>query len=96
MPQSALIRSTPDSPVDLDDTSSCPVASMCTTCGTSDDLAVCTVATLGGVACLTLCEPCEGKPLSLRPLDALSRCGQHAEHLGIDVDQMQALLDGAL
>lgn len=87
----------PDDRPDVDDTAECPLATACESCGTTDDLAVATAAPVGvgaGVFCLTLCGRCVPRPLpTMSPLDALTRVGRHAEHLGLDLDSMAALLD---
>lgn len=82
--------------VDLDDTTECTLAPTCEAvdCSATEDLAVATAATFGGVFCLTLCGECCELPLpGLAPLDALSRVCRHADHLGVDVDLMVELLD---
>lgn len=82
--------------IDLDDTTCCPVTTRCEACATTDDLAVATARTLGGVMCLTLCaDCCEGPLPTMAPLTAMTRCGEHCEHLGegVDLDVMAALVD---
>lgn len=85
--------------IDLDDTRNCPVADMCGRCGRSDqdDLEVSTFGSMLGVWCQTLCLGCEQEYLdgwagrasrSLGVLDAMSKVGEHCEHLGINLDQM--------
>lgn len=84
--------------VDLDDVSNCPTGVRCESCGVeSTDLAV-TTADLGrlGIACLTLCTRC-GSSDTVPPVSvgtAVRLVGQHAEHLGIDVDTMADILGG--
>ena len=41
--------------IDVDDTSRCPLAAECATCGSPTDFAVATADTPVGVLCLTLC-----------------------------------------
>ena len=84
--------------IDLDDTSRCPLGHRCESCGAErDDLAVCTVA-LGtlGVACLTMCPRCANSdvipPVSVSTAVRLTM--QHCLHLGITVDDMDAILEG--
>jgi hypothetical protein len=85
--------------VDLDDTSNCPVGHRCESCGTeSGDLAVETARSGRlGVLCLTLCRRCaafdDQIPVSVGT--AVRLVGQHAMHLGIDLDQMAAAMDDA-
>jgi hypothetical protein len=76
--------------VDLDDTTHCPRALGCE---------VCTAGTPLGVYCLTLCGHCaergEHDPGSLLRLgwgEAARRAGAHADHLGIDLDEMAEVL----
>lgn len=89
---------TPPPPIDLDDTSRCPLGTRCETCGAEgNDLAVATVD-LGriGVACLTMCPRCASSttaPAVSVPTAARLVC-LHCEHLGIDLDEMAAVLDG--
>lgn len=88
------IQAPPVEGLDLDDTTGCSVGECCEVCGTGDDLAVGTMRTFGGIACLTICPDCAIRPLpGLPPLTALTRCGGHAEHLGIDLDVMAAVID---
>lgn len=85
-------------PVDLDDTSACPIASTCEVCGRgSHTLATGTVATPLGVACVTLCTGCAhaGRLGRWSPHTAAIRAGLHCEHLGIDFDEMATALDRA-
>jgi hypothetical protein len=80
----------------LDDTTRCPVAAACASCGTGADLAVCTAQTPVGVYCLTLCDRCVDEGRLPRPgslAKAYEAVGGHAVHVGLDVDQMAALLD---
>jgi hypothetical protein len=86
------------SAVELDDTTRCPVGVRCESCGREgDDLAVST-AQLGrlAVGCLTLCPRCAGSgvvpPVAVST--AVRLVGQHAGHLGIDVDRMAEILEG--
>lgn len=82
--------------IDLDDTSGCPLGHRCESCGVErDDLAVSTASTPLGVLCLTLCPRCaafDGLP-SVSVGTAVRLVGQHAEHLGIDVDEMAAAME---
>lgn len=76
--------------LDLDDTTSCPVAVECGVCGAPDDLAVATAETPVGVLCVTLCGPCaDVGTLPALPSwsAAVLAVGDHCEHLGVDVDE---------
>ncbi len=79
------------SAVDLDDTAGCPVGLRCTVCGTGERrLAVATAYTRLGVMCLTICGPCAIAGL-IPPLPvggAARAVGEHAGHLGIDLDKV--------
>lgn len=82
----------------LNDTSNCPREQACSQCHrgeTTVQLAVAILQTPVGVFCCTLCEDCE--PLTrggrLSWGQAIDRVGAHAQHLGIDVDQMARLMD---
>ena len=86
------------SAVDLDDVSRCPLGHRCEACGAErDDLAVCT-AVMGriGIACLTMCPRCANSgvvpPVSIGTAVRLTM--QHCLHLGITVDDMDAILEG--
>ena len=74
----------------------CPRADRCEACGTTRDLDLATYQTQVGVFCATVCTPCvdAGNPPPVRSwLQAFERVGAHCQHLGIDLDQMAALLD---
>lgn len=84
---------------DLGNTENCPTGFRCESCGIeSADLAVAT-AEMGrlGVACLTLCDSCAASdvvpPVSVST--AVRLVGQHCTHLGIDLDEMAAILGSA-
>ena len=73
----------------------CPRAGRCAACGTTRRLEVATYQTPVGVFCATVCDPCvdAGNAPPVRAwLEAFERVGAHCEHLGIDLDQMGALL----
>jgi hypothetical protein len=73
----------------------CPRAGRCEACGTTRRLEVATYQTPVGVFCATVCDLCvEGRnaPPVRSWLEAFERVGAHCEHLGIDLDQMGALL----
>ncbi len=83
---------------DLDDTSRCPRGGRCESCADqADDLAVAAVR-MGalGVGCLTLCSRCRRGAASVLPSISVGTtvklCLQHAQHLGIDADQMAEAL----
>jgi hypothetical protein len=74
----------------------CRHAGRCEACGATRQLEVATYQTPVGVFCATVCDRCvaAGNPPPLRSwLEAFERVGAHCQHLGIDVDQMAALLD---
>ena len=74
----------------------CPRAGRCETCGATRRLEVATYQTPVGVFCATVCDPCvdaRNAPPVRSWLEAFERVGAHCEHLGIDLDQMGALLD---
>jgi hypothetical protein len=73
----------------------CPHADRCEACGAIRQLDVATYQTQVGVFCANVCDPCvdAGNPPPVRSwLEAFERVGAHCEHLGIDLDQMAALL----
>jgi hypothetical protein len=83
--------------VDLDDTSRCPVGRSCEGCGEQrpDSLGVAVAETQLGVHCLTVCHRCWGDDRRLPRLGVVQvfdLIARHCEHLGIDLDQMAALL----
>ena len=83
--------------IDLDDVSNCPRGHRCESCGAErDDLAVQIVKLARlGVACLTLCPRCadSGVVPPVAVGTAVRLVAQHCAHLGIDVDQMAAIVD---
>jgi hypothetical protein len=79
----------------LGPTTRCPLASHCEACASTRALEVATYQTLVGVFCATACGPCidQAKAPPVRGwAQACERVGAHCEHLGIDLDQMAALL----
>lgn len=76
----------------LDDTHHCPVGPECEGCGGLDELAVVTGDTPAGVLCMTLCDACEvtGVLPILSPAEETARVLEHAQHVGVDVDQLTA------
>jgi hypothetical protein len=73
----------------------CPRARRCEACGAPRQLDLATYQTPVGVFCATVCDPCvdAGNSPSVRSwLEAFDRVGAHCQHLGIDLDQMAALL----
>ena len=78
----------------LDDTSNCPLGARCESCGSADNRTVCTATTLVGVICLTLCDRCANSSLTPRLAAATAArfVLDHCSHLGIDADQMEALM----
>lgn len=80
----------------LDDTSRCPVAAACATCGGTDGPAVATVATPVGVYCTTLCSSCADSGHLTRPSSwapAIDAVAAHCGHLDVTADQMAALIE---
>jgi hypothetical protein len=73
----------------------CPRAGRCEACGTTRHLEVVTYQTLVGVFCATVCDSCveaRNAPPVRSWVEAFERVEAHCEHLGIDLDQMGALL----
>ena len=80
--------------MNLDDTTNCPIGARCESCGTTAPRSVHTATTPVGVICLTLCARCASSSLTPR-LAAASAARfvlDHCSHLGIDADQMEALM----
>jgi hypothetical protein len=75
----------------------CVHAGHCEACGATCQLGVATYQPPVGVFCATRCDPCAaaGNPPPMRSWPgAVERVGVPCQHLGIDVDQMDALLYG--
>jgi hypothetical protein len=73
----------------------CPRAGRCEACAATRHLEVATYQTPVGVFCATICAPCvaAGNPPEVRSWgQACERVGDHCQHLGLDLDQMGALL----
>jgi hypothetical protein len=73
----------------------CPLGGRCEVCGSGRDLDVATYHTPVGVFCATVCDPCAtlAKAPPVRGwATAVERVATHCGHLGIDVDQMAAIL----
>jgi hypothetical protein len=73
----------------------CPRAGRCEACGATRQLEVATYETPVGVFCATVCDRCvaaRNAPPVRSWLGAFERVGAHCEHLGVDLDQMAALL----
>ncbi len=93
--------------VDVDDTSRCPVATLCESCdrpgvpcweerGSGESVLWVLTADLGmgGVFCMTLCGECCDLPLpSFGVLEAATRVAEHCEHLEINLDEMALLVE---
>lgn len=79
----------------LGPTMRCPLGDRCEVCGSGQDLDVAIYSTPVGVFCATVCERCT-TPAKAPPVrgwaQACERVGGHCEHLGIDLDQMAAIL----
>ena len=74
----------------------CPRGGRCEACGATRHLEVATYQTQVGVFCATVFDPCidAGNAPPVRSwIEALERVAGHCDHLGIDPDQMGALLD---
>ncbi|WP_226353749.1 hypothetical protein [Pseudonocardia sp. ICBG601] len=84
-------------PLDVDDTTGCPIANICVGCGQpGDDLAVTTVGTVLGVLCLTLCDVCAAAgivPVRTAPATAHA-VATHLEHLSGDVSELATTTGG--
>ena len=81
-------------PDPLGPTVGCWLGSRCEACG-GQRLELATYQTPVGVFCATVCWPCMavGNPPPIRSWgQACERVGEHCQHLGIDLDQMAALL----
>lgn len=77
--------------VGLYDTGACPLGHRCESCGADgEDLAVVAASTPLGVLCLTMCPRCAGSGVAppVAVGTAARLVGQHAVHLGIDLDEM--------
>jgi hypothetical protein len=73
----------------------CSRVGRCEACNATRALEVATYQTQVGVFCATICGPCidEGKAPPVRSwVEAFERVAAHCEHLGVDLDQMAALL----
>lgn len=87
--------------VDLDDTGRCPTDSACAGCGVpagegvGGGLVVVTAGTGVGVVCLSLCPACceAGRVPRMAVVTAALAAVEHCEHLGIDLDQMAAVME---
>lgn len=85
-----------DTKPDLDDTTRCPIAEDCATCGTRDGLAVGTAHTAVGTVCVTLCGDCAdtGALQSIPVYTAMLATLAHCEHTGVDLDEAAAAMAG--
>lgn len=84
--------------IDLDDTSNCPLAAECAYCGVergADGLAVTTVEAVVGVFCLTVCRDCARTRIRSKVglVQMVKLSLEHCGHLGIDADEMAALME---
>jgi hypothetical protein len=73
----------------------CPRGGRCEACGRARSLNLATYETPAGVFCATVCDPCvnaRNAPPMRSWLEAFERVWAHCEHLGMDLDQMGALL----
>jgi hypothetical protein len=79
--------------VDLDDTSKCPERESCEACGGDEDLVPITLDSPVGIFCAVVCDPCiDGKRFpKLSWVQAAERAYQHADHLGISIDEAAEL-----
>lgn len=83
--------------IDPDDTEGCPVADECLACGVvgaPPGLRVITLTVPVGIVCVTSCLWCqEAANLPLLSWSAaVGRVLGHCGHLGIDADQMEAIM----
>jgi hypothetical protein len=86
------MTATPDP---LGPTLGCWLGSRCEACGGGQRLELATYQTPVGVVCATVCCACvaAGNPPPVRSWGhAARRVAAHCKHLGIDLDQMGALL----
>jgi hypothetical protein len=82
-------------PDPLGPTIGCSLGCCCEACGGGQRLELATYQTPVGVLCATVCRACVavGNPPPVRSWgQACERVGAHCQHLGIDLDQMAALL----
>jgi hypothetical protein len=82
-------------PDPLGPTVGCPLGRRCEACGSGQRLAVATYQTPVGVLCATVCRACVavGAAPPIRSWgQACERVAAHCQHLGIDLDQLGALL----
>ena len=83
-------------PVNLNDISHCPIAAECANCHRSRNLEV-VIGTLPvGVLCMTVCGDCcddDTMPRIRSWTEAIDLVCAHCVHLGIDVDEMAALIE---
>jgi hypothetical protein len=82
----------------LDDTSNCPLNESCIYCGTIQELVVATLESPVGVFCITMCDECGESGVcnrlpGLPVADAVRASLEHCAHLGIDGDEMAALME---
>jgi hypothetical protein len=73
----------------------CRQGDRCEVCGSDRDLDVATYSTPVGVFCATVCDPCIDQataPPVRGWAQACERVAAHCGHLGIDLDQMAAIL----
>ena len=80
--------------INIDDTSDCPVAAACESCGSDEGLSLCTLDSSMGVFCATFCQSCAEDPSRLPVISSdvvAVRVGRHCEHVGIDLDQAAEL-----
>jgi hypothetical protein len=82
-------------PDPLGPTVGCWLGRRCEACGGSQRLEVATYQTPVGVFCATICCACvaaDAAPPIRSWGQACERVGEHCQHLGIELDQMGALL----
>lgn len=83
---------------DLDNVDNCPIGFRCESCGIeSSDLTVEPIDVRLGIACMTICADCFASEITppITVGTAARLVGQHCGHLGIDLDEMAAILRGA-
>lgn len=84
-----------DPRIDLDDTSNCPLDSVCGSCRRHADLVVTTIKTSIGIFCVTMCGGCiRGNNLpGLSVVSAVRATLEHCGHLNISADQMASAME---
>ncbi|RZQ62250.1 hypothetical protein [Amycolatopsis suaedae] len=89
-------KTTEENPMDLDNTTNCPLGAQCQLCHSVDNLGVATFTTPLGVLCCTVCADCVNSDIrisvALPVIVAMTYVAEHCEHLGIGIDDMASAL----